>query len=378
MRRVGPRLSWRATRLRDRLANRIEEAPRMRAAVKTADGTFTVEQVDSPELPGPDWARIRVRVAGVCGTDLRHWKVPDPAVTGRVMGHEVAGEVAEVGPGVSDLNPGDRVVVETVMGDGVCPWCRVRRYNICPHLYDVRTRTVSRAYAEFLVAPRAKLYRLPERISFEEAALVDTLSVCLHAQHLSGLSIGDRVAVLGAGPIGLGQLMLAKATGARVIISDVVASSRRMARELGADAVVDAANEDVVARVMEFTGGRGADVVFECVGGPAMPVTLPQATRAARRGAAVVVVGGFDEGDVEIALPWQDIQKSEIRILPSASFAVHELDPEQGMVVDLLASGMLDAQRLITHRFPLERINEAFETAADKSGTGAVFVAISV
>ncbi|WP_433303415.1 zinc-dependent alcohol dehydrogenase [Actinoplanes sp. CA-030573] len=350
----------------------------MRAAVKTADGTFALEELGTPDLPGPDWVRVRVRAAGVCGTDLRHWKVADPEVEGHVVGHEVAGEVAEAGPAVTDLAPGDRVVVETVMGDGACPWCRVRRYNLCPHLYDVRTGSVSRAYAEFLVAPRSKLYRLPGHVSFEEAALVDTLSVCLHAQHLSPLSIGDRVAVIGAGPIGLGQLMLAKAAGAEVIVSDVVESSRRMARELGADEVVDGAAEDVTARVMAFTGGRGADVAFECAGGPSMPVTLPQATKVVRRGGAVVVVGGFDPGETAIGLEWERIQKSEIRILPSASFAVWDLDPEEGRVVDLLARGRLDAGRLVTHRFPLERINEAFETAADKESTGAVFVAITV
>src|SRR3954469_9605526 len=105
----------------------------MRAALKSADGTFSVEEVDTPELPDRDWVRVRVRAAGVCGTDLRHWKVADPALDGHVVGHEVAGEVDQVGPDFTDLKPGDRVVVETVMGDGVCPWCRIRRYNICPH-----------------------------------------------------------------------------------------------------------------------------------------------------------------------------------------------------------------------------------------------------
>ena len=109
-----------------------------------------------------------------------------------------------------------------------------------------------------------------------------------------------------------------------------------------------------------------------------MPVTLPQATRFARRGGKVVIVGGFDEGEIAIPLEWQRIQMSEIQIIPSASFAFWDIYPEQGMALELLASGKLPAAKLITHRFDLKDINAAFETAQDKAGTGAVFVAISI
>lgn len=178
---------------------------------------------------------------------------------------------------------------------------------------------MSRAYAEHVVGPGHKFYKLPDHVSFEEAALIDTLSVCLHAQHVGGLGINDKVFVLGAGPIGLGQLMLAKASGADVIIADVVGHSLDLACEPGADAVIDAGSEDVVARVMAFTGGRGVDLAFECVGGTMMPTTLPQATKAVRRGG-----------------------------------------------------------KLVTHRFPLDRINEAFDVADRKAETGAVFVAVTM
>jgi L-iditol 2-dehydrogenase len=350
----------------------------MKAALKTEEGTFDISETAAPQLPNADWVKARVRVAGICGTDLRHWKKHEHELAGHIVGHELSGEVIEVGAAVSHVGPGDRVVIETVLGDGECEWCRVQRYNICPHLYEVRTRSVSRAYAEFVTGPAHKFYKLPDHVSFEEAALVDTFSVCLHAQHLSGLSINDRVAVIGGGPIGLGQLMLAKASGADVLITDVVDSALDLAKELGADAVVNSASEDPVARLMEFTGGRGADVVFECCGGPSMPETLPQATRMARRGGKVVIVGGFDAGETAIPLEWQRIQMSEIQLIPSASFAFHDIYPEQGMVVELLAKGKLNAKKLITHRFEIDRINEAFEVAGDKQNTGAVFVAITL
>jgi L-iditol 2-dehydrogenase len=350
----------------------------MKAALKTDEGTFEIDQVDTPELPGDDWVRARVRVAGICGTDLRHWKKHEPENVHHIMGHELSGEVVEVGPAVTNVAPGDRVVIETVLGDGTCDYCRVQRYNICPHLYEVRTKSVSRAYAEYVIGPAHKFYQLPENVSFEEAALVDTFSVCLHAHHLGGVGINDKVAVIGGGPIGMGQLMLAKASGADVILVDVVESALTMARDLGADAVVNSTEEDAAEAIKAFSGGRGVDIAFECAGGETMAETLGLATKAARRGGKVVIVGGFDEGETAIPLEWQRIQMSEIRLIPSASFAFHDIYPEEKMVVELISKGKLNAKKLITHSFPIDRINEAFEVAQKKDETGAVFVALTI
>ena len=350
----------------------------MKAALKTADGRFEIAEVERPIIPTSDFVLARVRVAGICGTDLHHWNKAEPELECHIVGHELAGEVVEVGEDVTDLKPGDRVVIETVMGDEVCDYCRIQRYNICEHLYDVRTKYVSRAYGEFVCGPQRKFYKLPDHVSFEEAALIDTFSVCLHAHHRANVGVNQKIAIIGAGPIGLGQLQLAKMSGADVLIIDRVGSSLDLAKDLGADAIVDSAQEDVVARVMDFTGGRGADVCFECAGGLSMPETLPLATKLVRRGSKVVVVGGFDAGEIAIPLEWQRIQMSEIEIIMSASFAYRDIYPEQGMVLDLLAKGKLDAKILITHRFALDDINDAFETADAKEETGAVFVAITI
>lgn len=350
----------------------------MKAALKTPDGRFTIEEVETPRLPAAHWVRARVRVAGICGTDLRHWSKCEPELACHIVGHELAGEVVEVGADVTRVAPGDRVVIETVLGCGSCEWCRARQYNRCPDLYPTRTQSVSRAYAEFVVGPQHKFYKLPDTIGFDDAALIDTFAVGLHAQHLSGLSINDKVAIVGAGPIGLGQLMLAKAGGADVLIVDVVGHSLEVARNLGADVVVNGASADPVEAVMNFTGGRGVDIAFECAGGTYMPRTLPQTTRMARRGGRVVIVGGFDAGETSIPLEWQRIQMSEIRILPSASFALHDIYPEQQQVLELIARGKLQTQPLITHRFPLDRINEAFEVAQEKERTEAIFVALEI
>lgn len=351
----------------------------MKAALKTADGRFEIsDSAEKPQIPAGDFVLARVRVAGICGTDLRHWNKAEPELECHIVGHELAGEVVEVGEHVVNLKPGDRVVIETVMGDGVCVYCNAQRYNICEHLYDVRSKFVSRAYGEYVCGPEKKFYKLPDHVSFEEAALIDTFSVCLHAHHLGKVSVNEKVAIIGAGPIGLGQLQLAELAGADVIICDVVDSALELATKLGADEVVNSDHEDMAARVMAFTGGRGADVCFECAGGESMPQTLPLATRSVRRGGKLVIVGGFDKGEMAIPLEWQRIQMSEIQLIPSASFAMRDIYPEQGMVLELLARGKLDAKSMITHRFELDDINMAFETAEAKQESGAVFVAIKI
>ena len=351
---------------------------KMKAALKTASGEFEIGEVDIPELPGPDWVLVKVKVAGICGTDLRHWKKHEPELECKIMGHEMAGEVAIVGSEVVNFKPGDRVVVETVLGDEKCDWCKIQQYNLCPHLYPIRMETVSRNFAGYVIAPAHKLYLLPDHVSFEEATVLDTFSVGLHAIQLSGIKINDKIVVIGAGPIGLGQLQLAKACGADVLITDTVDSSLKVAKELGADIVVNTSKEPLDNILMEFTSYRGADITFECAGGTSMPETLPQAVSCTRRGGKVVIVGGFDKGEIGISMDWQQLQMGEIKLIPSASYSYWGIYPEMQICLDLLANGKLNAKKMITHSFPLEEINKAFDTAQDKEHTAAIFVALTL
>jgi len=350
----------------------------MKAARKTANGRFEIAEVEEPRLPDDNWVKARVRMAGICGTDLRHWEKAEEALHCCIMGHELAGEVVEIGSAVTRVAVGDRVLVESVLGCGHCDWCRVQQYNRCPDLYPTRRASVSRAYAEYVVGPQHKFHRLPDSVGFDDAALLDTYAVALHAQHLSGLTIGSRVAIIGAGPIGLGQLMLAKASGATVTIIDRMPHALALAARLGADRIVHSDDDDPQAAVSAMTDDRGADIVFECAGGESMPDTLPLATRLVRRGGKVVIVGGFDDGAIAIPLEWQRIQMSEITLIPSASFAFYDIHAEQVAVIDLVARGVLKTQELITHRFPLDQINDAFEAAQDRGRTGAIFVGLTI
>jgi L-iditol 2-dehydrogenase len=351
---------------------------KMTAALKTAKGDFSIAEVEIPDLQHPDWVLARVRVAGICGTDLRHWKEEDPNLECKIMGHELAGEVVKVGPAVTHVKPGNRVVIETVLGDDTCDWCNAQQYNLCPHLYEVRMKTVSQAFAQYVSGPSKKFYKLPDHVSFEEAALLDTFSVGLHGLQLSGLRLNDKVAIIGSGSIGLGQLQLAKIAGADVIIFDIVDSSLNLAKELGADMVVNTKKEDGYKKLMEFTEGRGADITFECAGGSAMQMTLPLAISFTRIGGKAVIVGGFSEGKTTTELEWQHMQMAEIQLIMSASYSLWGIYPEMKICLDLLAKGKLNAKKMITHSFPLQEINKAFETARDKEHTDALFVALTI
>jgi L-iditol 2-dehydrogenase len=349
----------------------------MKAAIKTAQGDFWIDEVETPPIPHPDWVRARVKVAGICGTDLRHWK-PEPQLEGKIIGHELSGVIDVVGEAVTDLKPGDRVVIETVLGDEVCPWCRIRHYNLCPRLYEIRAETISRAFAEYVIGPANRFYKLPDHVSFEEAAVLDSSAVSLHAVHLSGITLNDRVAILGAGPIGLTLLQLAKLAGARVLITDILDFPLQVATQLGADVTVNTAKEDGLPHIMAFTNDRGVDITYECAGGDYMPTTLREATTFTRQGGKVVIVGGFDEEPTAYTLDWMHIQKAEIKLIPSASYSYWGIYSEMQTCLDLLAAGKLDAKSLITHRYPLEQINEAFAVDADKAQQHSIFVALTI
>jgi L-iditol 2-dehydrogenase len=350
----------------------------MKAALKTENGDFEIKHVDRPALQQADWVMAKVKVAGICGTDLRHWKKAEHELACKIMGHELAGEIVEVGPAVKDLKPGDRVVIETVLGDDTCEWCHVQQYNLCPNLYPVRMRTLSQAFAEYVAGPQKKFYKLPDNISFEEATLLDTFSVGLHAIHLSGIKLNDKVVIIGSGCIGLGQLQLARLCGADVLIIDKVDSSLELAQVFGADVIVNSDKEDAAAKVAEFTNGRGADIVFECAGGTAMPITLPNAVAFVRIGGKIVIVGGFEKDQKDIQLNWIHMQMAEIKLIMSASYSYWDIYSEMQMSIDLLAKGKLNAKKMISHSFSLDDINKGFETAEQKETTQAVFVALTM
>lgn len=323
----------------------------MRAAVYKGRRRLQVEEIPTPE-PGPGQVLVRVKYCAICGTDV-HGVMYDAVPPGTVMGHEYCGVVEGVGPDVERWKPGDRVVG----GGGEPPPGKGPPFALDPR-YNYRTQGFAgrplRAYAEYVLMEEWEPIPIPEGVSDEAAALTEPCSVTVHAVRRSRLRLGDTVAVLGAGPIGLLCLQTARAAGAgRVLVAEPAAVRRETALKLGADAVVDPTREDTVARLVELSDGLGPDVVFECAG--ARP-TFQQALDAVRRHGQVVLV----------ALAWEEVPvlpvdwiAREVELV--ASFGSRPQDWR--IALDLMRTGKVSVDFMLpdTSFIPLEGIQEAFE-----------------
>ena len=337
----------------------------MLAAILRAPRRMVVEEVPLLE-PLPGWVRIKVKATGVCGSDLHAytgnhpWLAPGSAMRGMVLdkvyGHEVAGVVDAVGDEVTAVGEGDRVALEGIVPCLACEYCRVGLYQICSHLTHLGIHYPG-GFAEYVMMPAGYARRIPDTVSFEEASLLDVLVVGVHAVHVAQISMADRVVVLGAGPIGIAMVAAARRAGARqIMVVDKYRVPQEIAKAAGATQVFDA-GDDVPERVMQATDSRGADCVLEAIGYKAK--TIPQAVAMLRKGGRIVFTGVFEE---PVCLNFGDVLAKEATIKASHAFGMWDLVPEQEIALEMLARGEFPASRLITHRFGLEQIGDAFET----------------
>ena len=350
----------------------------MKTAVFYGGPDIRVEEREIPE-PGEGEVLVRVAAAGICGSDLHYYRGEDPwgsAVWPQRIGHELAGVVAAVGPGAARFAPGQRVAVEPMhlLGCGVCRLCRRGDSHLCPQrgLHRGRRRA-SAGFSEFDVVAEQNVFAVPDGLPLEVAALADVYACALHALHRAPLRPMDTALVLGTGPVGLAVGQVARLAGCR---RTIVVGRREAALEaalaLGAaDAVVDSRREDAVSEVLALTDGWGADVVFESVGGAGE--ALPLGVAAAARGGVIVILGAF-HGDV--AVSYREANRRELDLRWSSSYSTWAGVREFQLALDLLAGGRVDAAGLLTHRFPLARIGEAFAAAHDRSVSGAVKVLV--
>ncbi len=347
----------------------------MKAAFKTRKGDFEIKEVPIPEVTRPDYALAKVKAAGVCGSDLGFWK-RSSIFDGMITGHELAGEVVEVGDNVKNIKKGDRVAIESLVGCGHCFWCRVGQYHLCPELFDLRFATLSRAFSEYVAGPAKNFYKIPEHVPFDEAAILDVYGTSVHACNRTNIRMDETVVIIGAGPIGLTMLELANVAGAKAIVTGVYEYQLDLAKKLGAYSVINSRKQDALKKILELTDGRGADKIYECVGGKHAPTTMQEATSYVRSGGKIAILGLLGEDLPPMKFNWSKIVLQEVDIVPVMSFSHWGNDSEFKIVLDLLINGKLDAKSLITHRFPLEKINEAFEVAADKKVTKAIKVVL--
>ncbi|MBC8224789.1 alcohol dehydrogenase catalytic domain-containing protein, partial [Candidatus Bathyarchaeota archaeon] len=194
----------------------------MKAAVKTAEGDFEIKEVPIPEITRPDYVLVKVRSAGVCGSDLHSWKVPRPEAVGRITGHELAGDVVAVGDEVTNLKVGDRVGVDSVVSCGKCYWCRVGQDHICPECFSIRGETFARGFSEYVVGPAAKCYKLPDHVGYAEAAIMDVYGTGIHAIARTNAHVGQTVAMFGDNNVGGGLLEVEYVVGVKSNITDII------------------------------------------------------------------------------------------------------------------------------------------------------------
>lgn len=316
--------------------------------VPTAHELRIVEQ-ERPAVVNADDVLVKIKRVGICGSDMHIYHGTNPLATyPRIVGHEVAGEVAEVGSAVTGLQPGDHVVVEPINYCGECYACRKGRPNVCEKLsvFGVHEDGGMREYA---VLPEKQLHSVNKDLSWDEIVLAEPYTIGAQAVWRGNVEAGDTVLIQGCGPIGICILKLAKIAGAHVFMTDLSEERMAFAKESGADEVINAGKESVKDRILELTDGTGPNVVIDAVG---MPATVELSIDLVSP-AGYVVVLGFDERPS--AIPQLPITKKEITIVGS------RLQTNQfGKVVDLLNSGELRSDGLITHKFALDDVQEAF------------------
>jgi len=331
----------------------------MKAILFYAPGDIRFEETARPKA-GPGEVVVEVKAALTCGTDLKTYKRGHPVLikkTPSVFGHELAGVIAELGPGIKGLTVGQRVVAANSAPCGRCFYCRRGRLSLCENL-----EFLNGAYAEFIAIPahivEHNLLPIPDTVTFRQAALVEPLACAIHGIERSKIQLGDIVCVIGHGPIGLMLTRLARLKGAQVIVVGRNPFKLEKARQFGADELVDiTAVSDPVEAVRGLTPrGRGVDVVIEAVGKPA---TWEQATAMARPGGLVNLFGGCKSG-THIKLDTRRLHYDELEIIGVFHHTPHYVRA----ALSLISSGQIDADGLITHEMPLERLEEALQLVA--------------
>lgn len=327
----------------------------MKAVFQTGIQSFEIRELPKPEI-GPGDVLFRVRAVGICGSDIHYWnegRIGDQMVEYPfILGHECAGEVEAVGKDVKGIIPGVRAAFEPGLPCEECEFCRTGRYNTCPDVRFLGTPPIAGAFQEYLVGKPRQILPLPDSVSLEAGALLEPLAVGTYAVRYSGFRVTDTAAVIGAGPIGLSVLSALKAGGAgQTVVTEIRQHRLTFAAEEGVDLGVDAQDTDPIQAVMDATAGRGVDFAFEAAGSQD---GFAQAVRMARVGGTVVLVGICDTDDVSLPMHIARKRELEIKLVRREAFGYRP-------ALTLLEKGMGKVDHWVTHRFPPDEIQKAFE-----------------
>jgi L-iditol 2-dehydrogenase len=336
-----------------------EEGSRtMRAARLHGIRELRLENLPWP-TPAPGEVLLKVAAVGICGSDVHYYvdgRIGDQVVTAPIIaGHEFSAWVAGLGTGVEGLEIGQLVAVEPGIHCGECESCQQGHPNLCPKVRFCGTPPINGVFAEYTVMPAENCFALPKELGPAEGAMLEPLGIAIHTVDLGHVKPGQTVAVLGAGPIGLLTAAVAKAAGAaEIYMTEPLACRRQFARDYIAASTFHPHETDAVAEIMRLTGGRGVDVAFEAAGAPETP---DQAAALARPGGKVVIAGIPSTDSMVLTASTARRKGLTIKL-------VRRMKHTYPRAIRLVQTGMVDVASLVTHRFPLARIAEAFEMVA--------------
>ena len=335
--------------------------------IVTQPGIIEFQERPMPDLGSHD-VRVKVKAVSICGSDLHIFKGKHPAAPLPVpVGHEISGVVDSIGSEVTKLKTGDRVAIEPVIACGVCHFCQRGQYHLCTQI-SFQYRVGQGGFTPYFFVSEAWAHRLPDNVSYAEGALVEPLSVAVHAVRKSGLGMGDSSAIFGAGAIGLLLLQLVRLSGAGdTFVVDVQERRLQMASELGATHVLNNLRSDTLEEIIAHTAGLGVDFAFEAVG---LEVTLVQSLVALKKGGAAVLVGLFEQPEINI--PANIFVQKEIKLLGSQGYCW-----DFQTALTLLEEGQISLKRMITHEYPLDQLQDAFDTLMDPQA-GAIKIVINM
>lgn len=343
----------------------------MKTAIIKGPNKMEIQERPMPK-PGNQEVLVKVKSVGICGSDIHGFLglSGKRRLPGLIMGHEASGIVEEIGKDVSILKKGDRVAIDPQIYCGYCYACKHGWQNLCDNMSFIGSsmrNLKDGAMCEYIVLSLKQLYKIPDDLSFNEAAMLDPVSNALHLFNRAYMEVGDTVAILGTGVIGLILVQVAKLKGAGKIIAVDVSDMRlSLAKAFGADMIVNSNKQNTVDVIMSITANRGVDIVVEAVG---LSATYKDAINLASKRGQVLAFGFRDD---EISIPLQPLLFKEITIIGNTAF-VFEIQP----FIYFVSSGRIDVKPIITHVFSLDDVQKAFETAADQF-SGAVKVMIEM
>lgn len=329
----------------------------MKAAVCTTRETIVIQDVPRP-TPWEGQVLVRVKATGLCGSDVDGYTGHHPMIKWPIiLGHECSGVIAELGRGVTDWAVGDEVAVEPFFACKLCPACQSGRYNLCAYL-KITGHQVPGSLAEYVVAEACFVHRKPPNVPFEEAAIAEPVSGSLHAVERCNLRMGALVVIIGCGTIGSLAMQHALNKGAEVVVADLLDFKLEVARSLGATHTVNPSATDLKARVTELTGGIGADCVIEAVG---HPDTLASTVGLVKRGGTIMLIGW--SGNETDPFNLTSVTLDELAVLGTLGFC-----RDFPTALKLMSRGKVKVAPIISHRLPLERVEEGVRMLRDRVG----------